>query len=575
MVWVTTNLDTNLVIPADSHILIGQLQGDIAGHHRSMFPEHGSVSCVRLIMSVTTAGELMQDFAAAAHFTLSEFTSDDSLTRVKAILTKTAEQNGAHVPVAAHHNAGHLERRGGGVAAAPRASAALAQAAQPSSAADVEIKPAKQGQAPDPVGRPDQDVRAQATAAEGAQAVAAHDGKRKDKRLSSAAHPELSGPSKRPKRPSNVVHESKPAVSMAKAPSTTQKAGQASASAAQAPHASSAELDTAEPNPSGAEQVSAQAAKPVKASKAEAAHQAGDASKTQGQGQSAPAGKSAPLPSAAAAPPQAALPSVQKKAKSLKQAAALYDAELPADLVQLEAGINGGSAAETSVAGAEGKAAAVNKQKGHATRQQAALKVADVNEQAQQQEASQAAAAGTTPASAPEAIIAASDAPAQETVADPGEDEAMFEAQPAAEQAVQAKQKKKKKNKKNKDGTGQEGDQPGQAATQAAGEQPSEDDADRMLNNVEAAAPAAEPENAGSKKKKKKDKKKKQKQEAAQEMNNFAHILVSAITCCQAIGTRVWQHKARFKQMCCDTNVACTLVIIVNGLLSTCSTASC
>ena len=27
MVWVTTNLDTNLVIPADSHILIGQLQG--------------------------------------------------------------------------------------------------------------------------------------------------------------------------------------------------------------------------------------------------------------------------------------------------------------------------------------------------------------------------------------------------------------------------------------------------------------------------------------------------------------------------------------------------------------------
>ena len=103
MVWVTTNLDTNLVIPADSHILIGQLQGrlavltvyglsgcklmsfllltlqylcfsiagDIAGHHRSMFPEHGTVSCVRLIMSVTTAGELMQDFAAAAHFKLS------------------------------------------------------------------------------------------------------------------------------------------------------------------------------------------------------------------------------------------------------------------------------------------------------------------------------------------------------------------------------------------------------------------------------------------------------------------------------------------------------------------------
>ena len=27
MVWVTTNLDTNLVITADSHILIGQLQG--------------------------------------------------------------------------------------------------------------------------------------------------------------------------------------------------------------------------------------------------------------------------------------------------------------------------------------------------------------------------------------------------------------------------------------------------------------------------------------------------------------------------------------------------------------------
>ena len=97
-----------------------------------------------------------------------------------------------------------------------------------------------------------------------------------------------------------------------------------------------------------------------------------------------------------------------------------------------------------------------------------------------------------------------------------------------------------------------------------------------MLNNVEAAAPAAEPENAGSKKKKKKDKKKKkQKQEAAQEVNNFAHLLVSAITCCQAIGTSVYQHKARFKQMCCDTNVACTLVIIVDGLLSTCSMASC
>ena len=93
------------------------------------------------------------------------------------------------------------------------------------------------------------------------------------------------------------------------------------------------------------------------------------------QGQDAPVTKSAPLPSDAAGPSQAALPSVKKKVKSLKQAAALYDAELPADLVQLEAGINGGSAAETSVAGAEGKAAAINKQKGHATRQQAAPKV--------------------------------------------------------------------------------------------------------------------------------------------------------------------------------------------------------
>ena len=42
-----------------------------------MFPEHGTVSCVRLIMSVTTAGELMQDFAAAAHFKLSGETISD------------------------------------------------------------------------------------------------------------------------------------------------------------------------------------------------------------------------------------------------------------------------------------------------------------------------------------------------------------------------------------------------------------------------------------------------------------------------------------------------------------------
>ena len=94
---------------------------------------------------------------------------------------------------------------------------------------------------------------------------------------------EPSGPSKRQKRPSTDLHESKPAVTTVKAHKTNQKTGEASASAAQAPNASSAKLDTAEPKPFGAEQVITQAAKPVEAKAPEAAHQAGDASKDPGQ----------------------------------------------------------------------------------------------------------------------------------------------------------------------------------------------------------------------------------------------------------------------------------------------------
>ena len=52
-----------------------------------------------------------------------------------------------------------------------------------------EIETAKQGKTSEPVNRPDKTDRAQAPAAEGVQAVVAHDGKRKDKRLSSAEHP--------------------------------------------------------------------------------------------------------------------------------------------------------------------------------------------------------------------------------------------------------------------------------------------------------------------------------------------------------------------------------------------------
>ena len=82
------------------------------------------------------------------------------------------------------------------------------------------------------------------------------------------------------------------------------------------------------------------------------------------------------LPSDTEPPLQDAALPVQKTVKRAKHAAALYDAELPRGLVQLEDGHNGSSAAAPVAAGVEGMQNAANQlQSRNTTSQQAVQQV--------------------------------------------------------------------------------------------------------------------------------------------------------------------------------------------------------